>query len=308
MILQLFDKILENIMEIMMTYLPEEFQVVLAEQDGIFILTLLGLFIIVVLFLLALYCLTIYLLIRLKNRIFRAITKKKGKNLSIQFLERAITLAMTICFIILPLGGDKFARTFLGSATVIAAVVGLAANEVIKNMFGGLQITVYKPFDIGSRIQLEDGRAGIIESIDLRQTVIVLMDSTRIIVPNSKMNEMIVTNYSYLENVPRALVVKYPISYSSDVEKAKEVLRKTICECPLTLNEDKTDESDPNSRMVYFLEVADSALILGATLTYPHNIRTEVLKDEINCRVFAAFAENGIEIPYQYMNVVMKEG
>ncbi len=47
--------------------------------------------------------------------------------------------------------------------------------EAVKEMFAGLQISIYKPFDVGSRIEFEDGTAGVVESMTLRHVVISLL-------------------------------------------------------------------------------------------------------------------------------------
>ena len=57
---------------------------------------------------------------------------------------------------------------------------------------------------------------------------------------------------------------------------------------------------------VYFLELADSALIMAVTVYYKPTTPTEVIKDDINSRVFMAMQEAGIEIPYAYTNVVLQ--
>ena len=95
------------------------------------------------------------------------------------------------------------------------------------------------------------------------------------------------------------------LGYDSDIELAKEIIRRTICSCKLTLNNDEYNEDIPNSKMVYFLEINDSALVLGATVYYPFEYRTEVVKDEVNTMVFKALKAGGIEIPYNYVNVVV---
>ncbi len=169
-------------------------------------------------------------------------------------------------------------------------------------MFAGLQISIYKPFDVGSRVEFSDGTTGVIESLNLRHVVVTLLDTTKAIIPNSSANSMKVISYSYGE-VPRSATFKFPVSYDCDIDKAKEIIRKTICECPLTLNEDKYDENVPNSRCVYFLSLEDSALIMGATVRFPSHYRSEVVKDEINTSVFKALKAGGIEIPYNKMDV-----
>lgn len=260
---------------------------------------------VLLLIVIGLYILLFLGLLKLNRRIFKKIERKKGHSISLQFLQKTITLALIVFFIVIPMGGKKVTQSLLGSTAVVAAVVGLAANEVLKNMFAGLEISLYKPFDVGSRIMLEDGTTGIVDSLNLRHVVLKLVDTTRMIIPNSKVSAASIINYSFVEYVPRSFELRYPVSYDSDIDKAKEIIRKTICDNPLTLNEDKYNEDDPGSRSVYFLELKDSSIILGATVYYPHEIRTEVVKDEINTCVFKALAENNIEIPYNYVNVVV---
>ncbi len=263
--------------------------------------------IVVILIVVALYVFFVVLLLKLNKRIFKSIEKKKGNSITIQSLQKAVSLGIMVILVVLPLGGQRLAQSLLGSTAVVAVIVGLAANEVLKDMFAGLEISLYKPFDVGSRIMLEDGRAGIVEKMTLRHVVLKLIDTTRLIVLNSKANQGMIVNYSYEEYVPRSFDVCYGIGYNSDIDKAKDIIRQTICECPLTLNKDKYKEDDPGSRSVYFLEVKDSALMLGATVYYPHEIRTEVVKDQVNTAVFKALVDNGIEIPYNYVNLVVKK-
>ncbi|MCR4764211.1 MAG: mechanosensitive ion channel family protein [Lachnospiraceae bacterium] len=293
--------------EFIINRLPDGLESLLREYSSGEIVTTLIVMLLLAIILLAAYIGSVFLIMKLVGRLFRHIEKKKGSSITWQFLHKAITLVLVIVFVVLPLGGESLARSLLGSTAVMAAVVGLAANDVIKDMFSGLEISVYKPFDVGSRIMLDDGRAGIVEKLTLRHVVLKLVDTTRLIVPNSKANSAIITNYSYEDYVPRSLEVFYPISFDADIDKAKKVIRETICKCPLTLNEDRYLEKDPNSRCVYFLELKDSAILLGATVYYPHEVRTEVVKDEVNTSVVKALAANNIEIPYSYVNVRMKE-
>jgi len=263
--------------------------------------------IVITLITVALYVFFVVLMLKLNKRIFKRIEKKKGNSITIQFLQKAVSLGIMVILVVLPLGGQKLAQSLLGSTAVVAVIVGLAANEVLKDMFAGLEISLYKPFDVGSRIMLEDGRAGIVEKMTLRHVVLKLIDTTRLIVPNSKANQGMIVNYSYEDYVPRSFDVRYGIGYNSDIDKAKDIIRKTICECPLTLNKEKYKEDDPGSESVYFLEVTDSALMLGATVYYPHEVRTEVVKDQVNTAVFKALVDHGIEIPYNYVNLVVKK-
>lgn len=58
---------------------------------------------------------------------------------------------------------------------------------------------------------------------------------------------------------------------------------------------------------VYFLEYADSSLVMATTVYYKSDIPMETVRSDINRRVKRALDENGIEIPYNYVNVVMSQ-
>ena len=58
---------------------------------------------------------------------------------------------------------------------------------------------------------------------------------------------------------------------------------------------------------MYFIGFADSSLTMATTVYYEPTVPTEVIKNDINMRINTAFRENHIEIPYNYLNVVMQE-
>ena len=288
--------------------LPEIMQNVFKSEDEVELSVIVVVVIITLLLIIGLYILFVYLILKLNKKIFKSIEKKKGRTITLQFLQKAISLAIIVFVVVLPMGGKRLAQSLLGSTAVVAAVVGLAANDVIKNMFAGLEISIYKPFDVGSRIMLDNGTVGIVEKLTLRHVVLRLIDTTRVIIPNSKANSATIVNYSYEDNVPRSMDVRFQISYDADIEKARQIIRKTICDCKLTLNEYKYDEKDPKSETVYFLNINESSLEIGATVYYSFDFRTELVKNEVNTKVFNALKENNIEIPYNYVNILVKEG
>ena len=69
----------------------------------------------------------------------------------------------------------------------------------------------------------------------------------------------------------------------------------------------KEKEGEMEYGPVYFIAYADSSLTMATTVYYEPTVTTEVLKNDINMRVNKAFKENGIEIPYNYVNVVMRQ-
>lgn len=241
----------------------------------------------------------------INHKIFQKIEEKNGRSMLTEFLERIVSVLITFFFIVIPFNWDDIGQSVFGSAAVLAAVIGFAAQDVIKDILAGIQISIYKPFDIGDRIEMEDGSAGIVEKITMRHVVIKRIDTIRIVIPNSKLNDLTVNNYSY-DDVPRSVMLKFPIGYKSDIHKAKQVISDIVRNSPLTIPGTHMPDGKMGYAPVYFIELSDCALIMSVTIHFNHETPTERVKDEINTAVFEALAANGIEIPYNYMNVVVK--
>ena len=243
---------------------------------------------------------------KVNHKIFQKLEEKKGRTVTLEFMEKLVSFGITFFFlIIVPFNWDDIGNSVFGSAAVLTAVIGFAGQDVIKDILAGIQISIYKPFDIGDRIETSDGSAGVIEKISMRHIVIKRIDTIRIVIPNSKMNELTVLNYSY-EDVPRSVMLRFPVSYKSDIEKAKQVIGNVVRDSELTIPGMYTEDGSLDYAPVYFIELAESALIMSVTVYFDKGIRTERVRDAINTSVFKALAANGIEIPYNSMNVVLR--
>lgn len=163
-------------------------------------------------------------------------------------------------------------------------------------------ITLYKPFEIGNRVELEDGTTGIVKDITMRHVVLQALDTQVVIVPNSKLNVMRIRNYSYHMNI-RSNQFEFQVSYDTDVEKAISVIRQAVIDSPLTIP-GKQMESGMEYANVYFLGYKESSLRLATTVYFEPTSPSEAVISDINLRVGKALKENGIEIPYPYVNVI----
>lgn len=229
-----------------------------------------------------------YVIFRINRYIFKKIYKIR-KALYLRFFERMLSSVILVGGVVIALssfgGFDTIWKTMLGGTAFISAVLIFAAQDVIKDNLAGLMITVYKPFEIGNRVQLQDTQV--------------------IIVPNSKLNAMSIRNYSYMEEY-RSALFQFHIAYDSDVEKAMRVIAHAIMESEYSVPGKKTDHGMEYGP-IYFMAFEDSSLRLTTTVYYEASSPSEVVISDINLRVDHALRENGIEIPYAYLNVVQKE-
>ena len=254
----------------------------------------------------AVYAVIVLVLLKLNKRFFARLQTKRS-DLKLHFFYRVTSAVIIAGGVIIGISfyGDTGSvwKTILGSTAIISAVAAYAAQDSVKDIIAGLMISIYKPFEIGNRVQLEDGTVGIIIDITMRHVLIRGLNTDTTVIPNSKLNAMSLINYSYGASIKSARFDFY-IGYGSDVEFAMEVIRKAIEESDLSLPGFRGKDGNEGYSPVYFMAYTDSSLKMSTTVWFGPETASEVLISDINLRVNKALAENNIEIPYAYVNVI----
>ena len=183
--------------------------------------------------------------------------------------------------------------TILGTASL---AIGLALQGSLANFAGGVLILILKPFRVGDYIIENDKQCeGTVVSIDIFYTKLQTYDNRIIVIPNGN-----ITSHS-LVNVTAAGIRKLDISigvaYDSDLKKVKDTLYQVVTENQYY---DKTKEVD-----VFVDSFGDSSIKMGVRCM----VATEnywKAKWEIQEAIKYAFDAQGIEIPFDQMEVTLK--
>ena len=248
-----------------------------------------------------------FVILRVSRKLFQKIQNRKTK-FNTQFTEkifRFLVIFISIMWLVMSNSLTRsFGQSLFQSTAVIAAIAGFAAQNVLADLICGIILSSTKPFEPGDRIELENGITGIVKEVTLRHVVLQGIDTQIYIVPNSKINAQYVRNLSYRTKT-RSVDFHFSVSYRTDPEFAKEVIRRAVMDSPLSVPGKKHGKKEPEYAPVYFMAFKDSSLDLETTAYYKPDTPTEVFKDDINTRVKKALEQNGIEIPYNYMNVVV---
>jgi len=83
----------------------------------------------------------------------------------------------------------------LAGVSVASIVIGIAAQSTLANLIAGLSLLLYRPFQVGDRVQLATPKglmSGTIESLSLGYTSLQSADGEQIIVPNSVMGSAVI--------------------------------------------------------------------------------------------------------------------
>ena len=237
---------------------------------------------------------------RIIKKITRKITKKGEsgkydktitKTLAYTFSIGAKTLVI-VCLIGY-LGIDTSGITALIAS--LGVCIGLAVNGAVSNLAGGVIILVTRPFKVDDFIEAQ-GVSGTVEDIHMICTKIRTPDNKVIYVPNAALANGNITNYS--EKDTRRVEVKFDISYDSDYEKARSIIMDIVTAHALTL-----DTPEPFVRMT---EHADHSIVITARAWVKSSDYWTVSFDLLES-VKKAFDENGIDIPYNQLDVHVKK-
>ncbi len=114
----------------------------------------------------------------------------------------------------------------LASFGVLSVVAGLAAQNTLGNLIAGISLLLYRPFNVGDRLQISAPtglETGQIESLSLGYTIIKTDDNRRVVVPNSIMASQ--TTINMTRDDSRAICsVSVVISLDSDLDTARAAL------------------------------------------------------------------------------------
>ena len=253
-----------------------------------------------------------FFLVFLVTKILHHLFKKYSSNklaINVRYTENMIRVALIVVAFFWVISNSSATASlgkilFQGTA-LIGAVAGFAAQPILTDLFCGLMISAQKPFELGDRIELEDGTAGIVKDITIRHVVLRGIDTTDMIIPNSRLNAMRISNMSHGET-KRSFIFSVNISYDSDVRSAMDTVREAVRRCPFTVP-GKPGENGSEYAPVYFIAYDASSLVLQTTVYYEPKNPTEAVMSQVNLAIREALEEKGIEIPYSYLNVVLKE-
>ena len=240
----------------------------------------------------------------------RTIRRKRKKNVTtlLMFIKRIKKLILYSLMIILILGQfetfHKFSVTLLSGLGIGSVVLGLAAQESLKDFFGSFALVIGDAFEVGDFIECTSlGVSGTVEDITMRHTIIRTINNRRIIIPNGQLNSYTIENFNYSDNENMKLV-DFTVSYESDVDKAmniiKEEMKKMYHPNPKGKNK---DVEFPKVRVASW---NDSSITLRAWVWGKDNSETFENMYNLNYIIKKRFDKEGIEIPYPHVVTIKK--
>jgi len=199
-------------------------------------------------------------------------------------IAMAVLLVTTLELINVPIT----AFAFLSGA--IAIGVGFGAQNIINNFISGWILMWERPIRIGDFLEVEDAK-GVVEEINTRSTRIRRVDGVHLLIPNSKLLENTVVNWTLIDSLVRTSV-KVGVAYGSPVKKVAELVLQA------TTDQEKVVKTP--LPIVTFEDFGDNALMFEVTFWLDSIAEggLRVMRSNIRFRLEELFEENNIVVAY----------
>ena len=253
---------------------------------------------------------TVVINIVLDKLIDRTIKRKRKKNVTtlLMFVKRIKKLILYGLMVLLVLGQfetfHKFSVTLLSGLGIGSVVLGLAAQESLKDFFGSFALVIGDAFEVGDFIECpSQNLSGTVEDITMRHTIIRTINNRRIIIPNSQMNSYAIDNFDFKDNESIKFVY-YSVAYEADLDKAISIIKDEMSKLYHPSSKEKNKDVEFPKVRVYSWE--DSGIKLRAWVWGSSVGEVYENMYKLNYEIKKRFDKEGIEIPYPHIVAIKK--
>ncbi len=200
---------------------------------------------------------------------------------------------------------QSISTAILGATSVMTVVVGLAAQETFGNFIAGFFIVIYQPFHVGDMVNLpEKNISGTVIEITFRHTILNTIENTKIIVPNSTMNSAIIEDKAFGQKT----YIRYlslTVAYNTDIDKLERVITDVVINTDGVIDTRSVEAQEKNLPInITVNEFLDSGIQIRFPFTTKSLGKSVETASKIRKSLLVAFRENGIEIPYQKIQII----
>ena len=242
-----------------------------------------------------------YFLIVIEKFLINGIIKKnnfKQKHLRrsqntvlilIQNIIKYVIIVVTILSILKEFGFDT--TVLVTSVGAVSVIIGLAFQDILKDILVGATIILESQFAIGEIIEI-DGFKGEVVFLSLKTTRIKSATGEVKIIANRNISNVI--NYSLNDSL---ITFNISVSYEDDIEKVEEVLNDMVKKLPKEVKEIK------NPVYVNGIDELSKSAVVYRISTLASDRERFVIRRQVNKIIKNTLHKNGIKIPYPQIEV-----
>ncbi len=215
----------------------------------------------------------------------------------VPFLRRVVQLVLLAIALIMVL--DHFGFNISGLVATLGVgslAIALAAQAFLADTIAGFLIMLDRPFAVGDRIQLpekmigEYGEWGDVAQIGLRSTRVRSVDGVLLTVPNSKLTNEVVVNFSHSESPNLRVRVRVAVEpHSENVQRAVAEIERIVAQNPNVSH-------SPREPQVVLREIEEYDVLVELRFYVDDARKMRTTKSEVIEEILRSFEEKGIEL------------
>lgn len=185
-----------------------------------------------------------------------------------------------------------------GLTAVLAAMgfaVGMALQGSLGNLAAGIMLVFFKPFRVGDLVEVAGNRGTVVE-IQIFNTILLTLDNIRIIVPNNKITDGTIQNYS--AEPERRIDLLVGCGYNDDLRRVKDELTKLVSQHP--------DVLESPAPQVAVSELGSSSVNF-VVRPWVRSQKYWDVKFELTEQLKLMFDENGFTIPFPSQDLFLHQ-
>jgi small-conductance mechanosensitive channel len=149
--------------------------------------------------------------------------ERKGFERTPGLLNKSLSIIIFLIAIIIILGYFQVDITPMVAGVGLGAVViGLALQSTLANFFAGVHLLSDRPINVGDYIELDKDTSGFVVDIGWRATRIKTLVDNLLIIPNAKLADSNITNFS-MPKQDLNIWVHCGVAYESDLKKVEKI-------------------------------------------------------------------------------------
>lgn len=186
----------------------------------------------------------------------------------------------------------------LAGSTALLVGLGLGLQDFFRDLIAGFIILSERTVTSGDIVEIS-GTIGQVKDVGLRTTSLITREDIVIIVPNTRLTNEHVINWSQNNSKVTRFEISVGVAYGSDTRLVSELLIKAAKN-----HEQVMSIPEPS---VLFRDFGNSALIFGLTFYSSNLFRIERTKSDLRFAIDLSFRENGVTIPFPQQDVWVRQ-
>ncbi len=239
----------------------------------------------------------LWIIVWLKRLLNKEMQKRNIDATIRPFLLSLVSVSLKV-MLLLSIAGMFGVETtsFVAIFAALAFAIGSALSGSLGHFASGVLLLIFRPYTVGDYVTIGGGQSGVVEGIQVFNTILMTFDNRKIIIPNGLVTSNIMVNITGQEKI--RVDMTFNVASDSDIDKVRETIQKVADASPLIL------KTPPTAIVVSELPIG---MIEFAVRPWCDSSNMGAVASYMKENIKKTFDKEGIHFPTPGMNINLKQ-